>query len=609
VLRLFFVFALAWTQNVSALEVFDRGVVALPLDGIKVYVGWRLLAEDPDGVAFNVYRSETADGDYVKRNDQPISETTNFVDSQAYAGRTYYYRVHAIAGGEENAGSKVAKVVPTGARQGYVSIPLAGDYDFRTCGIADLDGDGAYDFVIKQPSSGVDPGGSHWRASTHTYKMEAYKSDGTFMWRHDMGWALEAGIWYTPFVVTDADMDGKAEVYTKYGEGDPREEDGRVLEGPEYLAKLDGLTGVVQKKTPWHPRKGYSARPSEKGTRLEGYNLSSRNTMAVAHLDGVAPSVIVQRGTYGLIRMSAFDGDLNKHWTWDSTMESQNYAGQGSHGFLSVDVDDDGKDELLYGAACLDDNGKGLWSLEMGHPDVAYVGDIDPARKGLEVFYGFETKQSSQGVSLVVAKSGEILWSYKGPTTHVHNQGMARDILAKYPGIECFGGEQNGSMSWFYNAKGKLLFSNDWFAGLSPRAARWDADAQSEVILRQGGNPKSGVRQPRSGPRPALTPAQQAERRLRFSRPRYHDILAEGYRADETSVLSTIQGRMILIADVLGDWREEIITSQSGELRIYSTTIPAKTKQVCLMQDRLYRSYIANSTSGYFYPPLLGRRK
>ena len=112
-------------------------------------------------------------------------------------------------------------------------------------GIADLDGDGAYEYLIKQPDFNTDPyqKPGYWRPSTTTYKIEAYKTDGTMLWRHDMGWSIEAGIWYSPWVVYDVDGDGRAEVYCKAGEGDPRDEKGLVTTGPEYLLKLDGLTG------------------------------------------------------------------------------------------------------------------------------------------------------------------------------------------------------------------------------------------------------------------------------------------------------------------------------------------------------------------------------
>ncbi len=53
----------------------------------------------------------------------------------------------------------------------------------------------------------------------------------------------------------------------------------------------------------------------------------------------------------------------------------------------------------------------------------------------------------------------------------------------------------------------------------------------------------------------------------------------------------------------ISDWREELVTAINGELRIYSTTIPAKTRRPCLMQDRLYRLYVATNSMGYNTPP------
>jgi len=148
-------------------------------------------------------------------------------------------------------------------------------------GIADLDGDGIYEYIIKQPNFNTDPyqRPGYWKKSTTTYKLEAYRIDGTMMWRHDMGWSIEAGIWYSPWVVYDVDGDGKAEVYCKAGEGDPRDEKGLVQTGPEYMVKLDGQTGEVIAKMPWLSRDGFSQ-----------YNYYCRNFLTVAYLDGRKPS-------------------------------------------------------------------------------------------------------------------------------------------------------------------------------------------------------------------------------------------------------------------------------------------------------------------------------
>jgi rhamnogalacturonan endolyase len=385
-----------------------------------------------------------------------------------------------------------------------------------------------------------------------------------------MGWAIETGTWYSPYVVYDCDADGKAEVYLKFGEGDLRGADGRVFAGPEYLARLNGMTGELERKTPWHDRTGY-------GGNDGGYNRSNRNFLAIAYLDGQTPSIIMQRGTYGLIKLAALNANLDRIWDWTSSQESGKYAGQGSHGFVAADVDGDGRDELVYGAACVDDDGQGLWTLGMGHPDVCYVGEVDPARSGLEVFYGFETRQKKNGVCLVDAQTGALIRGYDGATTHVHNQGMCADILPDRPGLECFAGEKDRSAHWFYDAGG-VLISDEAFGGLSPRAARWDADLQREIMVE--------IQKSSSGAR------------------RYV-LLGTGFRYSGNNAISVIEGRPIAIADCLGDWREEIITTVEGELRIYSTTVLSEDRRVCLMQDRLYRNYVAVQSMGYWYPPLM----
>ena len=70
--------------------------------------------------------------------------------------------------------------------------------------------------------------------------------------------------------------------------------------------------------------------------------------------------------------------------------------------------------------------------------------------------------------------------------------------------------------------------------------------------------------------------------------------------------MERIEGKILGIADCLSDWREEIITVVSGELRIYSTTIPSDTCRVCLMQGRFYRMGVVSASMAYLYPPQLG---
>ena len=547
------VFAL--TTVVSGVEKLDRGLVALEREDGSVFLSWRLLADDPPDMAFTVMR--VPDGLPIWTNltkDKPYGQTS-FVDKER-KGKELIAGYALFKFSKDRVLKESDKLDFVGVfPKTYVSISLKGDYDFQKVGIADLDGDGTYEFVIKQPNFNTDPyqRPGYWKKSTTTYKLEAYRLDGTMMWRYDMGWSIEAGIWYSPWIVYDVDGDGKAEVYCKAGEGDPRDEKGLVKSGLEYLVKIDGETGKVVAKTDWLSREGFSS-----------YNYYCRNFLTVAYLDGRKPSLIMQRGTYNLIKTQALDKDFNRIWYWESPQEKARYRGQGSHGLITADVDRDGRDELVIGAAVLDDNGKGLWTLEMGHPDVCYVADIDPANPGLEVFYGFETRQKTDGICVVDAKTGRKLWTHKEPTRHVHGQGMVGDVLADSPGMEVFAGERDLKKRWLYSAKGKLIEFKETGA-LSPRAVWWDADPQKEVVV------SGAVRDWGKDP------------------------------------MQQIKGRVIAVVDCLGDHREEIITSLKGELRIYTSTIPAFDRRPCLMQDHQYRLGVVAQTMGYYYPAQLGK--
>jgi len=294
-----FSLVLALYTVASGVEKLDRGLVALKREDGSVFLSWRLLADDPPDMAFTVMR--VPDGLSVP--DQWTNLTkgrpyrqANFVDKEQKGTKLWagyaLYRFSKDRNLKESQKLDFVGVFP----KPYITIPLKGNYDFQKVGIGDLDGDGKYEFIIKQPNFNTDPyqKPGYWKRSPTTYKLEAYRLDGTMMWRYDMGWAIEAGIWYSPWIVYDIDGDGKAEVYCKAGEGDPREEAGHVESGPEYLVKIDGETGKIVAKTDWLSREGFSS-----------YNYYCRNFLTVAYLDGKKPSMVMQRGTYNLIKISA----------------------------------------------------------------------------------------------------------------------------------------------------------------------------------------------------------------------------------------------------------------------------------------------------------------
>jgi rhamnogalacturonan endolyase len=462
-------------------------------------------------------------------------------------------------------------------KQYYTSIKFQGDYRSQRIGIADLNGDGAYDFVIKQPSRGIDPAG---RPNTDglTYKLEAYLNDGTFLWRKDLGPGIEPGIWYSPFVVYDFDGDGRAEVAVKTGPEDARESDGRVRKGPEWCSILDGMTGAELTRADWPPR----------DPRLGDYNRTNRNQMGMAYLDGKTPCLLVARGTYKLMIVDAYqyhNSKLKRLWHWEGDDETPIIRSQGAHGMHSADVDEDGRDEVILGSAVLDDNGTCLWSTGLGHPDKCFVTDVDPIRPGMEIFYAIEPwHDDGKGVCLVDARTGKIIWSIGQRTYHV-GDGMVADIDPSLLGLECFATEdpKGGSRDrYMFTANGKRLGRQEDVPGCR-NWIFWDADLLRETF-RYGG---SGRRLMGGG---------------RFGRDRSLSIVK--YKGP--TLTSGIEGSIIMMADILGDWREELITILAGELLIYTTTIPAKDRRVCLMQDPVYRAEVAHRSMGYEQSPVTG---
>ncbi|MDP6039336.1 MAG: dockerin type I domain-containing protein, partial [Candidatus Latescibacteria bacterium] len=514
-------------------------------------------------VGFDIYRQ--IDGaEPEKINSKSLIKTTDFVDTTAPQGKVVSYRVRAISEENEGALSAPATIHVGVDSNAYTRVKLQGNYAFQKVGVADLDGDGRYDYVIKQPGGNVDPYINYWKRSPETFKLEAYTADGDFLWRHDLGWAIERGIWYSPYVVYDFDGDGKAEVAVKTGEGDPRDKDGRVQSGAEYLTILDGLTGEPITRIEWPSRSLFD-------NTTNPYNYASRNQLGVAFLDGKTPCLIVERGTYNVIVVIAYElsgGKLRELWQWDNLKLPRHYSGQGAHFMHAADVDGDGRDEVTIGSVAIDDNGESLWSTGLGHPDHHYVGDLDPSRPGLEIYYGIESPQRERnGMCLVDAATGEIIWGHEGSTRHVHSRGMCSDIDARYEGAECYSADtdeqKKADRAFLRTASGQEI-SNELRWSFGPLTVYWDADPQREIIWRR----------------------------------RISDY--EGMTHEPQ-----IEGGVIVVADIQGDWREEIITSVDGEIRLYTTTIPAVDRRPCLMTDPIYRIDVAHGSMGYTQVPML----
>lgn len=560
-------------------EKLDRGLVAVKTDA-GVYVSWRLLETDDPATGFNVYRS-TNGKTFRKVNSKPITKTTDFVDKKAPLKS--FYQVKPVVGGKELAASETAATLESN----YLSIKFQGNYPAQKIAIGDLNGDGKYDYVIKQPQQITDPGS--WRKSPDTFKLEAYLADGTFLWRYDLGCNIEQGVWYSPFVVADFNGDGKAEIAVKTAptDKDYRDAEGRVVGNvpqnyngipgtspygvcPEYLSVLDGMTGKELARTDWIPQ----------GKEFGDYNRNNRNQMAVAYLDGKTPSIIINRGTYRKMVAVAyqFSGNrLQKQWEWNGDQENPVIRSQGAHQIVCADVDNDGREEVVLGAVVVDDNGEALWSAGVGHPDKAIVADIDPDNPGLEILFGVEVFHDERGVCLVDAATGKELWNIGEYTGHV-GDAMAVDLRPDIPGLECIAtedskGGKKGETRYILDCKGNRIGTMADVPGCS-NWIWWDADNLREM--------PSNTR-----------PAPGEERKPGMSLAKYKGETVE----------SGIMGGIQMIGDIFGDWREEIVTVSNGELRVYTTTIPAADRKVTFMQDPLYRSYIYDRSMGYNQSP------
>lgn len=559
----------AFDREERVAEKLDRGVFARPLENDNVYLSWRLLKEDPDDIVFDIYRT-TGHGEQKKLNKSPISKTTDFLDETVDLSKENIYMVRPIIAGQEDESFAVSanpEIKP------YVSIKLdREETTFQKVGVGDLNGDGQYDFVIKTPDTNVDPYHRYWKPGKTTYKLEAYLSDGTFLWRKDLGWNIESGIWYSPYLVYDFDGDGRAEVAVKTGPMDEDHRDsgpdehglyaaGRVTSGPEYVSVLDGMTGKEQARADWPSRTG-----------LGSYNHTSRNLMGVAYLDGKTPCLVVARGTYTVNKLETYqyrNGNLKELWKWNSTDEPGGfYYGQGDHFMHTVDVTGDDRDEIVLGSAVIGSNGNGIWSSGMGHVDNVWVGNIDPTRPGMEIYIGVEggrVKGSVQnGISLWDAATGELLWGLDRPTFHVHSSGLVSNIDSRHVGMEAYSGESTHPDRWLHTGQGKRIADETKFdVGLAPKTVYWNSTPERELLVKK---------------------------RI--------------FKYPDQTISNDIEGHQAAWVDLFGDWREEIITSTPGELRIYMTRIPAKDRRVALTQDPLYRSGVAHLSMGYGQPPL-----
>jgi hypothetical protein len=579
-------------------EYLDRAPAAVQT-GDGNLVSWRMLGTDPDAISFHVYR----DGKRI--TSEPITDSTNYLDDSGDADSTYF--ITSVLDGVEVTVTKEFAV----QSGDYLAVPLdrpadsytkdGQPYSYRAndTSVGDVDGDGQYELFVKwDPTNSKDNSQSGYTGNVY---LDAYRLDGTRLWRIDLGANIRAGAHYTQFQVFDYDGNGRAEVIMKTGDGtidgagqvignasaDYRNSSGYVLTGPEYLTVFDGATGRALDTVDYVPGRGdVSAWGDSYGNRVDRFGAMT------AYLDGEHPSAIFQRGYYTRTVAAAWDFDgekLIQRWVFDSnTAGNEEYAGNGNHNVSVADVDGDQKDELIFGSMVLDDDGTGLYSTGLGHGDAQALSDLDPSRPGLE-FFGVHEEMGSSGnlgSTFRDARTGEVLWST--PATKDTGRGTAGDIDPRYEGAE--GWAIGGDVSWnspvgqLKSSKGELISENIPAANF---LAWFDGDPLREIVDHDwNAQTSKGV--------PTIS-------KWNWETEKSDLVL----RADGAQSNNGTKGTPNLQADLFGDWREEIAwrSDDSSELRIYSTTDETGIRLRTLMHDPVYRLAVAWQNTGYNQPP------
>ena len=566
-------------------EHLNRGVVAVKTADGKVAVSWRTLRSDPKGQTYDVYR----DGE--KLNQQPLTTGgTFFVDEKPLEGDAVY----EVRGGGNDGTFTIKADTPVG----YLPIPLQkpeGRYAANDASVGDVDGDGQYEIILKW-----EPWNAHDNAHdgyTDNVLIDCYRLDGTRLWRIDLGRNIRAGAHYTQFMAYDFDGDGRAEIMCRTADGttdgigrvigdslaDYRNRVGRILDGPEYLTIFDGLTGRALDTKPYIPQRGdVSAWGDSKANR------SDRFLAAVGYLGGSHPSAIFCRGYYTRSVIAAWDWDgkeLKSRWTFDTnTPKWRSYAGQGNHNLRVCDVDSDGFDEITYGSMAVDNDGTGLYNTRMGHGDAIHL-IADPKDNALYIWDCHENKRD--GSDLRNARTGEVVFQVKSNTDV--GRCMAADIDPTNPGCEMWSADSHG----IRNMRGEvintakdaddpqhnnyLIINGRWLS--MNFGIWWDGDLLRELLDR------------------ATVSKYDWE----------HHELVDLQRFDGQFNNGT-KSNPCLAADILGDWREEVLVRnrESTELRLYVSTIPTAYRVNCLMEDIPYRLSVATQNVAYNQPSELG---
>lgn len=553
----------------ASLEYLNRGITAVNT-GSGMLVSWRFLANDPDNAIFKLYRDDTLV--YTSN----AGDATCYLDAGGSASSTYRVETY---NGDTRIGNDTC-TLRSSANYFDVKLDKPGSiYSPNDCSVGDVDGDGDYELFVKwDPNNSQD--NSKGGVTDKVY-IDCYTLEGQKLWRIDLGINIRAGAHYTQFLVADFDLDGKAEMTCKTADGtvdgtgkvigdaskDYRNSSGYVLSGPEYYTLFDGMTGAALDTVNYeHPRGDVSKWGDNYGNRVD------RFLGAVMYCDGVRPSAVSVRGYYTRMTAVAYDvvdKKLVKRWAFDTGNNSSAAGyGDGNHNCMPADVDGDGKQELVLGACCIDDNGTMLWCNNKGHGDAMHLSDFLPERPGQELWVCHEV--SPYGVTLIDAANGQTIF-------HVDNSKDTGRCAAGNVWSGNAGGEFWG-MGQIFNGSGANLSCKVPAVNF---LTYWDGDLERELL--DGGDAK-----------PATITEVKTDGSIGTL------LTTDGYLT-----CNSTKATPSLSADILGDWREELVlrAADGNSLRIFATTYDTDYRITTLMHDAQYRMQVSAQNTSYNQPP------
>lgn len=535
-----------------------RGLVALPTAS-GVFLSWRQLPEDSVGTIYIVARRSAGATQIITQ-----TKLTSCIDDSVQAGQRYVYEVKTKSAHAGVTAEIDFKVPVDTTNVGALAFDLGRPYLDAQVATGDLNGDGQREIVIKHTNNwDVDPSPKAWQKSQDTYKISAFLANGKQLWTVDLGWGIEAGVFYSPMVIWDIDGDGRAEVLIKTNKsGDPKDYNS------DRLAVLEGENGTIKNEVPW-----------PNADDLGGdYNSDSRNYIAIAHLDGKHPYILIARGLYVHQRLYCYDYKLQR--VWERVINDGTHS---SHSLTIADVNDDGKEEIMWGEHCITEGGKDLWTITermpySGHPDIVYVADVLPSNPGKEVYYCREGwyGQRHRRIGMMLANNrGEILWAHWN-YRHVDG-GWISKILPNSEGMQCYafdiGGKKIGAQGvkidtvfqYVFHPDGKI-FARPSMHGSFP--VDWDGDGVREICMRNG-------------------------KVSRFDGP----------------VIAKVDSNTIFGADLFGDHREEIVAAPAKDSKVYIFFNTAKLEaspRVTPLADRQYRNDVSRTAMQHNLIPFEG---